>query len=192
MRLFIAIDLDDESRRAIGARQKTIAATLDRSGRSSLKWVRPEHMHLTLAFLGEVAEQRVPALTESLTGDIHAAPFQVVFGGVGVFPTHGAPHVLWLGLSAGAADAVNIEREVAGRLARLGFELDQRPFHPHLTLARWRTSRPSDARRAVEADRGGDVARIRVDHVTLYHSRLSPEGPGYTALARATLTPWPS
>jgi 2'-5' RNA ligase len=66
--------------------------------------------------------------------------------------------------------------------------LDRRPFHPHLTLARWRRSRRDAARRALAAGPDTPIARVTVDHVTQYECRLTPAGPVYTALARATLT----
>ena len=188
MRLFVALELDEGTRLAIATLQKAIAEALLRSGPSSPKWVRPDHMHLTLVFLGEIAETRVAELTVAIGADIPVPPFVVTFGGLGVFPPRGAPRVLWLGVRHGADEVVAVEREVTARIRRLGLPLEPRAFHPHLTLARWRTSRPSDTRRALATDHGGDVARVAVDHATLLQSRLSPTGPTYTSLVRATLT----
>ena len=82
-----------------------------------------------------------------------------------------------------------------GRLSRLledaGMPREGRPFSAHLTLARWRDSRPSDRRRAAALDRPMVIARSIVDHATLYRSQLSSDGPTYTALARATLKACP-
>ena len=87
----------------------------------------------------------------------------------------------------GESEIIHLQEEVVRRLERLGTTLERRPFHPHLTLARWRTSRPAD-RRLVPTVESRAVARLTVDRVTLYQSRLSAAGPAYTALARATLT----
>jgi len=187
MRLFIAIDLDDEARSAIGAEQRRLAAALRDSGRSSMKWVRTDHMHLTLIFLGEVAEASAAPIIEDSAVDLAHQPFDLQFRDVGVFPPRGAPSVLWLGVGAGAEASIALQRTLAERVARHGVPLERRPFHPHLTLARFRDSRPSDRQRATAAGHH-DVSVVHVDHVTLYQSRLSPAGPSYTPLARANLS----
>ncbi len=188
MRLFAALDLDDDARTAIAILQKRISNALD--AESSLKWVSSSHMHLTLAFLGEVAEPGVPAIVDALALDIDAPPFTARLQGLGVFPSRRAPRVLWLAVGQGRDQIIELQRKVATRLEALGVPLERRPFHPHLTLARWRTSRPVDADRALSVDSPAatPVAGMNVDHVTLYRSRLSPAGSTYTALARATLT----
>src|SRR6185503_14853417 len=132
MRLFVAVDLSEEARRAMAAEQKRIAAAL--GGRqTSVKWVRPEHMHLTLVFLGSVDEARAGAVVDAIGRDVDAAPFDMVFDGVGVFPPHGEPRVLWTGVRQGAAELVTLHRELGQRAGALGIALDERAFHPHLT-----------------------------------------------------------
>jgi 2'-5' RNA ligase len=193
MRLFVAIDLNDEARRSIAAEQKRIADALAAQRSSTLKWVRPDHMHLTLAFLGEVNEGHALPVIEAMGSEISdAKPFAIALGGLGVFPPHGAPRVLWLGLLEGAGAVVNVQRGVVDRLSALGITLDERVFHPHLTLARWRRSRPADRRLVAGADRGAAIARVEVLGVTLYQSRLSSSEPTYTALVRAPFAHVPS
>ena len=82
--------------------QRQLAALLRDSGRLSLKWIRPEHMHLTLAFLGEIDPLRGAAVVDAMSQPIEAPPFAIAFGGLGVFPPRGAPRVLWLGLVSGS------------------------------------------------------------------------------------------
>ena len=89
MRLFIAADLPNAVREAIAREQKGMAAAIGRSG-SSLRWVKPEHAHLTLVFIGNVEDARVPAVVDAVGREIDAAPFDVVFQGAGVFPPRGA------------------------------------------------------------------------------------------------------
>jgi 2'-5' RNA ligase len=187
MRLFIALDLDDDARMAIIAEQKRLAAALRETGRSSVRWVRPEQMHLTLVFLGEVDEVRAAAIAAEIRQDVPQATFDLVFEGAGVFPPRGAPTVLWLGTSSGADQAIVLQREMARRVARHGVALETRPFHPHLTVGRWRASRPADREHVLTAA-PRRIAAVHVDHATLYQSRLSPAGPSYTALTRANLT----
>jgi 2'-5' RNA ligase len=186
VRLFVAIDLDEEARLAIAVLQQRLVKALGAEG--SLKIVDPEHMHLTLAFLGEIAEPAVPAIVDVLSIIIDVRPFAAGFQGLGVFPPRGAPRVLWIGVDEGAKPLVQVQREVADRVTRLDVALEPRPFHPHLTLARWRSSHPTDRPRVLSADSRTAVARVSVDHITLYQSRLSPAGPTHTALTRANLT----
>jgi RNA 2',3'-cyclic 3'-phosphodiesterase len=186
MRLFVAIDLDDPARAAIADEQKRLIRTFGRGDRS-LRWVRPDQMHLTLVFIGNVDDSRSPPLVEAMRQEIDLPPFTVAFARIGVFPPHGAPSVLWLGVSRGASEAVGVQRIVADRLEKLGVARERRPYHPHLTLGRWKGARASDRRRAAEASRDDEVARIGVDAVTLYRSHLSSQGSTYEALTRARL-----
>ena len=189
MRLFLAIDLDDGAREAVARHQKRIAAAIDR-GEKALSWVAVDRMHLTLVFLGEVPAAPAARLVEAMAAPIAHAPFEIEFGGVGIFPpgrTRKPPRVLWVGLANGAEQAAALQQVVVARLAAAGASIEDRDFHPHLTLARWRRSVWSDRRRADELGPSGVIARIRVDHVTLFQSHLSSAGPSYTALARANL-----
>ena len=186
MRLFTAVDLDDVVRRAIGIEQRRLASGIDPDGRL-LKWIDPNRLHVTLVFLGEVADADAARIVELMTSDIDAPPFQVVFGHLGVFPPRGVPRALWLGIDEGARELGGLERLVKDRLRPVALRLEERPLSAHLTLARWRSARRSDRARALAMDRQAVIARARIGHVTLYHSRLSSSGPTYTALARATL-----
>jgi len=189
VRLFLAIDLDDAARAAIAREQKRMAAAIDR-GEKALAWVAVDRMHLTLVFLGEVPDAPAARLVEAMAAPIARAPFAITFGGVDVFPPERArkpPRILWIGLAEGAEQTAAVREAVAARATAAGATFDDRAFHPHLTLARWRRSVWSDRRRAAELARPGVIARIAVDHVTLFQSRLSSAGPSYTALARANL-----
>ena len=187
MRLFVAIDLDDDARAAIAAEQHRLKRALSASERSSVRWVEPERMHLTLAFLGEMTEARAAAIVEAMQADVDAAPFRMVFAGLGVFPPRGAPSVLWIGVTTGQREVTSVQRQIVERLARIGVAPETRPYHPHLTLARWRSAHHDDAKRVIAADRGTAVAQVDVAAVTLHQSRLSSAGPRYTTLASAEL-----
>jgi len=187
MRLFIAVDLDDAARAAIGAEQKRVAAAMG-DARSSVKWVRPEQMHLTLVFLGEVSEGHAPAIVDSVNQPVAMPAFGITFQGLGVFPSHGGPRALWVGITDGGGELSELQRELARRVADAGVVLESRPFHPHLTLGRWRQSRSSDRRRVLAAARPEVLARVPLTRATLYHSRISSAGPAYTALAHANLS----
>jgi 2'-5' RNA ligase len=190
MRLFVAIDLDESARGAIGAEQARLMEAIG-AGRS-LRWVRPADMHLTLVFVGEVETPRVEAVIGAVRAPVAATPFDVAFAGIGVFPPHGPANVLWLGVRSGATELGIVQGEMAARLERVGVARETRPYRPHLTLARCRPGRSRnrlDRRRVEAANRDREIARVRVQAVTLYHSELTSDGPRYAVLARAPLEP---
>lgn len=203
MRLFVAVELTDEARAAIVAQQNWVASAV-RCADRALRLVRPEHLHLTLAFIGDVSEDHAAAIVGAMSSDIQQVPFEIVFAGVRVFPPQGRPRVLWLDMTAGERETIELERRVALRLERTGVDLDPRPFQPHLTLGRWRDCRRSgrleraEGRGGLRGDspkldwppeiHGAKVASMVVAAVTLFQSRLSSSGPTYTRLAGARLT----
>ena len=101
MRLFVAVDLDDAARASIAAQQDRLRRT---AGGSAIRWVRPEHLHMTLVFLGEVAEQRANAVIEAYAAPAIMQPFDLAFSGIGAFPPRGAPRALWIGVSRGESE----------------------------------------------------------------------------------------
>jgi 2'-5' RNA ligase len=194
-RLFIAIPLTDDARREVASEQERVAAGLrDAPGR--LRWSRPEQMHMTMVFIGAVAGDDVGRVVTAVRPPVEKTAFEVGFGPLGVFPPRGAPRVLWLGVNEGEGALTELHRIVRSRLRETGVAFDDKPFHPHLTLARWRDSRPAD-RRAVAALAGQKsprhVARMPVTEVCLYESRATAgpgtagDGPTYTALTHAPL-----
>ena len=112
---------------------------------------------------------RVPPIVEAIGAAMSTrTPFDIVFGGAGVFPPRGAPRVLWIGVGAGDDQLRALQREMAARVSAHGVDLEARDFHPHLTLGRWSSSRPSDRARVLAAARHGAIAREHVTRVTLY------------------------
>ena len=178
MRLFTAIELSEAARAAIAVEQRRIVESL--GGGSRLRLVKPEQMHLTLVFIGEVADERGAAITTLMEQAIPMAPFRISLGGIGAFPPRGAPRALYVDVVDGADAATELHALVAERLG----QRDQRPFRPHVTLGRWRDSRPSDR---PKASHRAVIGSVDVVSVTLFQSRLSPAGPAYTRLAAARL-----
>jgi RNA 2',3'-cyclic 3'-phosphodiesterase len=187
MRLFIALELDEATRDAIGQEQRRLGRALGHD--ASIRWVAPHQLHLTLVFLGNVDESRAGRLCAALSTDCQTPRFPVLFAGLGLFPASGLPRVVWLGSREGTERLQQLEREIAGRVREAGIDLESRPFHPHLTLGRWRHSRAADRTRILSCDRSVPIAGVWVEQVTLFQSHLSPAGSSYTALARATLRP---
>jgi 2'-5' RNA ligase len=189
MRLFVAIELDDAARQAILVEQNRLKHAFEDSGRSSLRWVKPEHIHLTLVFLGEVRPEDGDKVIQVMSEAIQHDRFAIAFGGLGIFPPRGLPRVLWLGLQHGIREIVAVQQQVVERLGRVDV-VDQerdRTFRPHLTLARWRTSTGADRRTVLGLNKPEGIAQLAVTHVALVQSRLSSAGPSYTALCRSEL-----
>ncbi len=185
MRLFASIDMSDAARAAIAAEQAAIVSSMGDAARD-LRVVRPEHMHLTLAFAGQATDAVGAAIVESMRLEIAQAPFELTFGGVGTFPPRGAPRILWLGVIGGADAVLSLHATVAGRFETAGVPQARRPLQPHLTLARWR--RTSGSFRLKATGNVHRVATVEVARVALYQSRLSSSGPPtYVPLAYSPL-----
>lgn len=182
MRLFVALDLPADLRRRLAA----LVGSL-RAGLPDANWVRPEAVHLTLAFLGERPEDEAPLLRAALVPVFaRHAPFVVQVGGAGVFPRRREARVLWLGLDGGSA-LEELQREVAERVHEvLSLEPEGRPFRPHLTLGRCRRPWPARAVRRFEESAQLE-AELLVDHGSLIESTLSPDGSVYEEVARFPL-----
>lgn len=189
MRLFVAVDMDAHTREALAGAQRRLR---DRAiGGSVIRWVRPEQLHLTLVFLGEIPESLANAVIGRYAEPVGLSPFTVSFRGAGAFPSRGAPRALWIGLGEGERQLLVLQQVMADRARSVGIQLEARAFSPHLTVGRWKESRPSDRRLVGEVTADETIARTRVERATLYHSRLgasSTGGPTYTPLAHATLT----
>jgi 2'-5' RNA ligase len=183
VRLFIAIELGEAARGAIHGVQQRIASGFGPDARA-LRFVRPEHLHLTLVFIGDVAPPRASAVADALRSPFGQEPYTLSFGDAGVFPSRGAPRVLWLGVTEGAGATITLRRQVTDRLG-LGADAGRAPFTPHVTLARWRKDGPRP--RLVVPRVDTTLPTVQVTSVTLFESRLSTEGPAYTALVRTGL-----
>lgn len=180
LRLFVAVDVPDAVKDAI---ERDVVGGL-RDGVPGARWTRPEGRHLTLAFLGNVDEERVPAIADALTRAVRDhAPFDARFEEVGGFPSVRRPRVLWVGIGEGAEAMSAVQRSVASELEPLGFPPEDRPFTAHLTLARFPRPRAIDALPSVRPP--GEV--FTVDEVVLFRSQLHPKGARYTSLERFTL-----
>lgn len=177
MRLFVAIPLVAEIRRMLLKTLRALAE-FDRD----VRWVREEQMHLTLKFLGEVADGDIPRVTGALTRAVAGcAAFELRIEGSGCFPARGKARVLWVGVADDGGLSL-CQREIEEHLADAGFPREDRPFSPHLTLGRVTEDRSGGALRTRVA--GLRIAAIRqmVDAVVLMQSELHPAGARYTRL----------
>jgi len=184
MRAFIAVEFDPAIRERLAE-----AATRLRAASSGVKWVGLEQMHLTLKFLGEVEESAVDevavVMAEAAAG---VAPFEVRVAGLGAFPPHGAPRVVWAGLDDSAGHLKGLHVRLDSGVAELGVEREGRPFAAHLTLGRVKDPRASQGvRSAIERETAAEFGVQRVEELVLFQSVLSSSGPTYTPLRRQRL-----
>lgn len=171
-RLFVAIDPAPAVRDALGAICR---------GLESARWTRPDQMHVTLRFLGSLPASRIGAIASSLSS-VAAAPFRVAAAGFGVFPSFRSPRVLWAGLAPPEplrALAAAVEDALAGTGA---VEREEKPFSPHVTLARLNGARSPAVRSWMESRDGFAAGPWDVSEFCLYASRLTPEGAIHTRL----------
>lgn len=192
MRLFLAVSVGDDVRSAVGRVRAGIEGGFQRlrAEPPRLVWVAPAALHLTLRFLGEQPEDRVPGLVAAAQIPFACPPFSITWHGLGAFPSARRPRAIWLGVKSGARELGQLEVEVAQRFGGLspGEAADAAPaFHPHLTVARVKTeSRAVDWPAVLGAATVGDVTS-RVTHVSLFRSRGLPGGTGYEEIGRGPL-----
>jgi 2'-5' RNA ligase len=183
-RTFVALMIPPEWTDSLGAASRGLASKM-----RGLSWVRPENLHITLRFLGDLGDsgvQQVCDLVVRAAGE-EAAP-RARLGSIGAFPNLTRPRVVWVGLAEGAEAVSALARSVNDALQRGGFGAPDKPFRPHLTLARVR-----EGAGGLEALRDAAPAlppsAALLDRVCVMKSELHPAGARYTALTEARLRP---
>jgi 2'-5' RNA ligase len=188
MRLFVAVDIDDATRRRIEHMTDGLRRVVERAGRTArIAWVPPDRLHLTLQFVGEVSDAVGGEIVARLGAPFDRPPFELRFGPIGMFPSTGPPRVVWLGIEEGAGELVSLQASVARRLEGVPFRREPRPFSPHLTLARFKEGGTRADRNRIAGVPLEAAGGCTIDRVTLYRSRLSPRGPTYMPLASTPL-----
>jgi 2'-5' RNA ligase len=184
MRTFIAIEIPDEIKQGMAEIQRRLRDSGVNAG-----WTRPDGIHLTLKFLGEVSEAKVPEIRTAL---VRAAGgcggFQLEVMGVGTFPNPGSARVVWIGVSDETGMLVKLQTAVEEAMVGLGFEKEMRKFTPHLTLGRIRYIRSRDQwLKSLDTVRDARLSSFEVRTVSLIKSELKPSGALYTNLGVSEL-----
>jgi 2'-5' RNA ligase len=181
VRTFIAIELPEEIKAAIAALQAEL-----RRARAEVSWTKPENLHLTLKFLGEIEEQRIGQIESAcIETAAAAAPFTLSLTGAGVFPHASRPRVLWVGLAGEVEKVKLLQSDLDERLARAGFEREARAFQPHLTAGRIKSPKGAPALVSRAQAYRLPALSFTVREVVVMRSQLHPAGARYTPLARA-------
>jgi len=189
IRSFIAIELSEEARKGLARLENELV----RNEQPFIKWVRPESIHLTLKFLGNISVRRVEEISSAIKMAVQGVPpFHLEISGLGAFPNLRQPRVLWVGIHGETDMLLRLQQNVDSQLASLSFAKEERPFVPHLTLARLRQEASPEKRRGfgklVESVSSKASYAINVNTLCLMRSQLRPEGAIYTRLFQVKLT----
>jgi len=182
MRVFIAIDIDEQIRKAIDSLQNELRSKVDIK-KSDVKWVNPDSMHLTLKFLGEIDDQQVVDVC-NITKDVASRHerFELDVGTVGYFGGRSA-RVLWVGAGQNCDNLLQLQNDLDEQLDLAGWPKETRTFAGHLTLCRVRNSKAGvKLAQATEGYKDFKLGTISADSVSVYQSQLTPKGPVYTVL----------
>jgi len=190
MRAFVAIDLPEKIRSALSREQAELRDSLAKMNRDTgkqdaeIRWTKPEGIHLTLKFLGEIAQARINHVIESLSAIGAFESFPIEVKGFGFFPSASRPQVFWAGVEAPPA-LTHLAGVIEEAMEKIGFAPEKRNYSPHLTLARFKNPRPRPELRAlVEAQGQISLGRFEAAEFFLFESKLSPHGAEYGKVAR--------
>jgi 2'-5' RNA ligase len=177
VRLFVALETPSAVRENLAALIREFRAIAPQA-----KWVRAENLHVTLKFIGEVADTRLEAIRTALS-DVHSnLPVTLDFRGLGFFPNEKHPRVFWAGIEA-SANLKALAADVESTAEKLGITREKRPFSPHLTLARFETREvPEKLSSAIGENAARDFGSLHTNQFHLIESKLKPAGAEYTTL----------
>ncbi|MCX5707048.1 MAG: RNA 2',3'-cyclic phosphodiesterase [Candidatus Omnitrophica bacterium] len=187
MRSFIAIGLPKE----IQASLKLLQDKLKKSG-ADLKLVKPENIHLTLKFLGEIDENKLTKISPILETLLqNKTAFQIKLSSLGTFPKINSPRVVWVGMALGEQEVKIIAGELEEKLEKIGIPKEDKPFSSHITIARVKSGLNKEKLVQAINDLGKDYTQsleFTAEKITLFKSTLMPTGPIYEVLKEINLT----
>lgn len=184
MRLFLAIEIPKQIREAYAALLKEF-----REIALQAKWVRAENLHVTLKFLGETPPEKLGAVKDALASVRSPESVHLEFRGLGFFPNEKRPRVFWAGMEA-TANLKTLAADIDQAAHRLGFPPEDRPFTPHLTLARFDPPGITpQLREAIRAKSMRNFGTLTAPDFHLIESKLKPTGAEYTTLQTVRFAP---
>ncbi len=184
IRSFIALELTPEVHQELTRAQSQLKAS-----DTDVKWVNPENIHLTLKFLGSISLEliaEIKKILEELAREHRA--FQLEVKNLGAFPKIEYPRVIWVGIERGSEHSINLVRDLEQRLIKVGFLPEKRPFKPHLTLGRVRSSRKRNQLRELLQSVKLTPKTMQAEKLTLFKSTLTASGAIYEPLYSTSLS----
>ncbi|MDO8674470.1 MAG: RNA 2',3'-cyclic phosphodiesterase [Dehalococcoidia bacterium] len=188
IRVFVAIELPDDARLSLVRIQKELQSAIP----VGVKWVRPEGIHLTLKFLGNVPSSFLPRLrTAVVAGSRNIQAFSLTVSGLGVFPDRNRPRVIWAGLAGDVPTLLNLQEGVDAAISTLGFARETRPYSAHLTLGKVQETATLVERHkivaALDLAQVAPVDLLATGSVSVMQSNLTPEGAIYSRIVAIAL-----
>ena len=185
VRTFVAVETSDAVRQRAAELIKIYAAT-----GAKVSWVQPHNLHLTLKFLDEVPLNSLPEVIAAVqSAAAGCEPFELEICRAGAFPSPGRPRTLWLSTGQGSEALGKLHAALESELKTIGFPKEHRRFAAHLTIGRVRGPGPEmgELGPLIQQHSGFTAGQFPVDELVVFSSQLTPQGPIYEALSRATL-----
>src|SRR5437660_5843500 len=177
MRLFVALEIPSMVRENLASLLESLRAVSPQT-----RWVRLENLHVTLKFIGEVPQAKLAGIRGALAGARSEQPVTLDFRGLGFFPNEKRPRVFWAGIEA-SPNLKTLAADIDGATEELGIPREQRPFSPHLTLARFEPPRlPEKLRAAIHENAAREFSSLRTNKFHLIESKLKSSGAEYTTV----------
>lgn len=183
--MFCAFELPEAVRSRIDLHSRNVREAVPEAAAS---WSRPENVHLTMKFFGNVDQAQVPMISAAAERVVKEfSPVEVEVEKTGVFPRPSRPQVLWIGVNDSSGALAKLQQRLEDEFAREEFPKEDRAFRPHLTIARIR--RPQNADRLAQIHLASEFSAVavRFDQLILFRSELSSKGSKYTAISRHRL-----
>jgi 2'-5' RNA ligase len=185
IRTFVAVEVWPEIRE----RMKSIVNRL-KDTTAKVTWVKPDQMHLTMNFLGDVDMNEIPTVCKAVAEAARPfAPFDIEMAGIGVFPSYENPRTIWLGVGDGAGRLIELHGALERQLGELGFRIEARRFRPHLTIGRVRSLPEGAGQLSGQLKQLADfeAGPMMISEVTVFSSELGRNGPSYEPLGHGEL-----
>lgn len=184
VRAFIAIEIPENIKLQLKQVQERL-----KKGLTGVNWARPEGIHLTLKFLGNIDEEMISRIGDSMKkATERSSVFSIRLSGLGIFPGPRFPRVVWIGVKEGGEDLKGLNRAIDKTMDKLGFSAEEREFRPHLTLGRVRSQeRRDELLKAIEELQNFEAGSFEAREVSLIKSDLKPGGAVYTKLLTVPL-----
>lgn len=184
-RMFCAFELPQTLRRSISDHAQRVRDAVPDAAAS---WSKPDNIHLTMKFFGNVDQAQVPAISAAASRVVKEfSPIQIEVGKTGVFPRPSRPQVLWIGIDDRSGALSKLQERLEDEFALEGFAKEDRAFRPHLTIARIRRSQNANQLAEVHLGLEFSAVAVRLAELILFRSELSSKGSKYTAISRQRL-----
>jgi len=184
IRAFIAVEIEDQAKQKI----LELITSLKKSS-ADIKWITENQIHVTLEFLGTIAQDKIKAISDNLSAiSKDFKPFTITFFKIGAFPNLSHPKVIWLGIDKGAEALGELNKAIENNLEKLGFEKEIRGFKAHLTLGRVKSTKNiSGLIDILEKQPLISIEPSQINSLTLFQSSLTPKGAIYSNLSKHNL-----